>query len=147
MKLSRTKNAFRNTFWGAVYRLLAIVGPFVIKTIIIKNLIIVVTGSIVITLAISPPSSAAEKYSMSYLYGGTQSQQTQYIQNTQQSINTISPSYFDINSNGELIINSFSKSFIIFSSLRLSGRIISSVSFSGYIINIFLFLFSLVIFI
>ena len=82
------------------------------KTIIIKNLIIVVTGSIVITLAISPPTHAEEKYSMSYLYGGTQTQQTQYIQNTQQSINTISPSYFDINSNGELVINAFSKSFI-----------------------------------
>ena len=82
------------------------------KTIIIKNLIIVVTGSLVITLAITPPSSAEEKYSMSYLYGGTPTQQVQYIQNTQQSINTISPSYFDINSNGELVINAFSKSFI-----------------------------------
>lgn len=38
MKLARTENAFRNTIWGAVYRLLAIVGPFVIKTIIIKNI-------------------------------------------------------------------------------------------------------------
>lgn len=38
MKLARTKNAFRNTLWGAVYRLVALLGPFVIKTIIIKKL-------------------------------------------------------------------------------------------------------------
>lgn len=36
MKLARTKNAFRNTIWGAAYRLVALLGPFVIKTIIIK---------------------------------------------------------------------------------------------------------------
>lgn len=38
MKLARTKNAFRNTIWGAVYRLIALLGPFVIKTIIIKKI-------------------------------------------------------------------------------------------------------------
>lgn len=38
MKFDRTKNAFRNTVWGAVYRLVALIGPFVIKTIIIKRL-------------------------------------------------------------------------------------------------------------
>jgi len=38
MKLARTKNAFRNTAWGAIYRLIALIGPFVIKTIIIKKI-------------------------------------------------------------------------------------------------------------
>lgn len=38
MRLARTKNAFRNTLWGAIYRLVALLGPFVIKTIIIKRL-------------------------------------------------------------------------------------------------------------
>ena len=38
MKLARTKNAFRNTMWGAIYRLIALMGPFVIKTIIIKSI-------------------------------------------------------------------------------------------------------------
>lgn len=38
MKLTRTKNAFRNTAWGAIYRLIALLGPFVIKTIIIKKI-------------------------------------------------------------------------------------------------------------
>jgi len=38
MRLATTKNAFRNTLWGAVYRLVALLGPFIIKTIIIKKL-------------------------------------------------------------------------------------------------------------
>ena len=38
MKLARTKNAFRNTAWGAIYRFVALLGPFAIKTIIIKRL-------------------------------------------------------------------------------------------------------------
>ena len=38
MKLARTKNAFRNTAWGAIYRFVALIGPFAIKTIIIKRL-------------------------------------------------------------------------------------------------------------
>lgn len=38
MRLSRTKNAFRNTAWGAIYRVIALIGPFAIKTIIIKKI-------------------------------------------------------------------------------------------------------------
>lgn len=38
MKLARTENAFRNTAWGAIYRVVALAGPFVIKTIIIKKI-------------------------------------------------------------------------------------------------------------
>ena len=38
MKLARTKNAFRNTAWGAIYRVIALIGPFIIKTIIIKRI-------------------------------------------------------------------------------------------------------------
>lgn len=38
MKLARTQNTFRNTLWGAIYRLIALIGPFVIKTIIIKKI-------------------------------------------------------------------------------------------------------------
>ena len=38
MRLARTKNAFRNTAWGALYRLVALIGPFAIKTIIIKKI-------------------------------------------------------------------------------------------------------------
>lgn len=38
MKLSRTRNTLRNTAWGIVYRVITLVGPFVIKTVIIKQL-------------------------------------------------------------------------------------------------------------
>ena len=38
MNLARTKNTFRNTAWGAIYRAIAIVGPFIIKTLIIKEI-------------------------------------------------------------------------------------------------------------
>ncbi len=38
MKLSRTRNTFRNAMWGIVYRMVTLIGPFIIKTIIIKQL-------------------------------------------------------------------------------------------------------------
>lgn len=38
MKLNRTQNTVRNTLWGVIYRLVTLIGPFVIKTIIIKKL-------------------------------------------------------------------------------------------------------------
>ena len=38
MKMARTQNAFRNTIWGVVYRIVALIGPFAIKTIIIKKI-------------------------------------------------------------------------------------------------------------
>ena len=37
-KLSRAKNTMRNTLWGAIYRVATLIGPFAIKTIIIKEL-------------------------------------------------------------------------------------------------------------
>ena len=38
MRLARTQNAFRNTAWGVLYRLVALIGPFAIKTIIIRKI-------------------------------------------------------------------------------------------------------------
>ncbi len=38
MKLTVAKNTMRNTMWGAIYRMIALIGPFVIKTIIIKEI-------------------------------------------------------------------------------------------------------------
>jgi len=34
MKLARTQNTIRNTIWGAVYRMVTLVGPFIIRTIL-----------------------------------------------------------------------------------------------------------------
>lgn len=38
MKLARTKNTYRNTAWGLIYRITTLLGPFAIKTIIIRRL-------------------------------------------------------------------------------------------------------------
>lgn len=38
LKLERTKNAIYNTMWGGIYRIVALIGPFIVKTIIIKRL-------------------------------------------------------------------------------------------------------------
>ncbi len=38
MNLARTKNTFRNTAWGAIYRMIALIGPFIIKTLIIREI-------------------------------------------------------------------------------------------------------------
>ena len=37
-KISRAKKTKRNTNWRAIYRLATLIGPFAIKTIIIKEL-------------------------------------------------------------------------------------------------------------
>ena len=38
MKLNRTKNTIRNTFWGMIYRIVTLIGPFVVKTILVKEM-------------------------------------------------------------------------------------------------------------
>lgn len=38
MRLDRKKNAIRSTIWGVISRIIAIIGPFIIRTIIINNL-------------------------------------------------------------------------------------------------------------
>lgn len=38
MKLARTKNTIRNTLWGAIYRVITIIGPFAVKTLIVNQL-------------------------------------------------------------------------------------------------------------
>lgn len=44
MKLEYTKNTVRNTFWGIAYRLITIIGPFVIKTLLVNKLGIEYSG-------------------------------------------------------------------------------------------------------
>ena len=38
MKLNRTKNTVRNASWGMIYRLVTILGSFIVKTVIIYKL-------------------------------------------------------------------------------------------------------------
>lgn len=44
MKLARTKNTLRNTLWGGVYRVITIIGPFAVKTLIVNRLGIEYSG-------------------------------------------------------------------------------------------------------
>ncbi|MDR1563357.1 MAG: cell wall-binding repeat-containing protein [Oscillospiraceae bacterium] len=56
--------------------------------------------------------AADAKYSMSYLYGGTAAQQIEYVGNTNNSLQTVSPSYFDLNTDGSLKLNTVSTSLV-----------------------------------
>ncbi len=38
MRIARTKNTIRNALWGAIYRVTTIIGPFAVKTLIVKQL-------------------------------------------------------------------------------------------------------------
>ncbi len=71
---------------------------------------VVVSGVIVATIPLMSimSVSAADKYSMAYLYAGSPSQQISYINRTGSALNTVSPSYFDINSDGSLKVNTVS---------------------------------------
>lgn len=44
MKIARTKNTIRNTLWGAIYRVITIIGPFAVKTLIVNRLGIEYSG-------------------------------------------------------------------------------------------------------
>ncbi|MCL2089415.1 MAG: glycosyl hydrolase family 18 protein [Oscillospiraceae bacterium] len=48
---------------------------------------------------------SAGKFNMSYIYFGTHAQQVSYAMNAKNSLNTVAPSYFDINKDGSLKLN------------------------------------------
>ena len=58
-------------------------------------------------LVISSASQISEKFSMTYLYGGSVSQQISKVKQAG-TFDTVSPSYFDINSQGKLVVNTVS---------------------------------------
>ena len=58
-------------------------------------------------LVISSTSQLPEKFSMTYLYGGSVSQQIAKVKQAG-TFDTVSPSYFDINSQGKLVVNTVS---------------------------------------
>ena len=58
-------------------------------------------------LVISSASQLSEKFSMTYLYGGSVSQQISKVKQAG-TFDTVSPSYFDINSQGKLVVNTVS---------------------------------------
>jgi spore germination protein YaaH len=85
------------------------------KKVKIKTVKILVSGALISTIAFSSFLSvlaASDRYVMGYLYGGTDIQQIEYVNQTNDAIDTVSPSYFDITSDGSLNLNNLSPYFI-----------------------------------
>ena len=83
------------------------------KNIKIGAVKLVLAGALIGSIAFSSFSaSAAFDYSLGYLYFGTTAQQEQYALRPGGDITTVSPSYFDISSDGKLVINTISTSFV-----------------------------------
>ncbi|MCL1790370.1 MAG: glycosyl hydrolase family 18 protein [Peptococcaceae bacterium] len=80
------------------------------KNIKVSAVKIMVAGVIIATLPFASfmGASAAEsdtRFSMAYLYGGSVQQQIAYVERTNKALQTVSPSYFDINPDGSLKFN------------------------------------------
>lgn len=75
---------------------------------------IMVGGLVMAALPISMlfPAYASSRYSMGYLYVGNATQQIQFVENTQNALQTVSPSYFDLKADGSLKLNTPSRALI-----------------------------------
>ena len=86
------------------------------KDIKIKTIKILAAGAIlaIIPFAAAQTVEAAknEKYNMTYVYGGTVTDQIESVKAAQNALDTVSPSYFDINSDGSLKVNTISTTFV-----------------------------------
>ncbi len=85
------------------------------KRVKIKSVKILVSGSLIATVAFSSFISAFagnDRYSMGYLYSGTDIQQIEYVNQTNNALDVVSPSYFDIREDGSLKLNYLSPYFI-----------------------------------
>ena len=81
----------------------------------ITSVKILVSGALVATLSFSSLLSAfaaADRYTMGYLYGGTDLQQIEYVEQAGDALDTVSPSYFDLREDGSLKLNYLSPYFI-----------------------------------
>ncbi len=81
----------------------------------IKSVKILVSGALVATIAFSSLLTAfarTDRYTMGYLYGGTDIQQVEYVNQAGDALDTVSPSYFDIREDGSLKLNYLSPYFI-----------------------------------
>lgn len=85
------------------------------KKVRIKSVKILISGALVATLAFSSFLSvfaATDRYTMGYLYSGTDIQQIEYVNQAGDALDTVSPSYFDIREDGSLKLNYLSPFFI-----------------------------------
>ncbi|HIQ80968.1 MAG TPA: LysM peptidoglycan-binding domain-containing protein [Candidatus Scatavimonas merdigallinarum] len=78
----------------------------------IASVKIFVSGILIATIAFSfflSVFAAGDRYSMGYLYSGTDHQQIEYVNQTHNALDTVSPSYFDIEQDGSLKLNYLSE--------------------------------------
>lgn len=81
---------------------------------------LVAAGTLIAALSVSLPpgarrefAGAAEKYNMSYVFFGSIQTQISHLNRTKGALNAVSPSYFDLDEGGSLVITaSFSADFI-----------------------------------
>ncbi len=74
----------------------------------IKSVRILIAGALVATMALSAFLSvfgASDRYTMGYLYNGTDLEQIGFVNETGGALDVVSPSYFDIRSDGSLKLN------------------------------------------
>ncbi len=74
----------------------------------IKSVKIFASGILVASLSLTSFLSvfaASDRYIMGYLYSGTDHQQIEYVNQTGQTLDTVSPSYFNIQEDGSLTLN------------------------------------------
>ena len=89
----------------------------------IRSVKVLLSGVLVATLAFSAFTTAlaaSDKYTMGYLYTGTDRQQVEYVNQTGDSLDVVSPSYFDIAQDGGLVLNTPSSYFV--EQMHQSGR-------------------------
>lgn len=85
------------------------------KSVKISSVRILVSGVLITTIAFSSfmsVFSSSNRYSMGYLYSGTDIQHIEYVNRTNDSLDTVSPSYFDIEEDGSLKLNYLSENLI-----------------------------------
>jgi len=79
----------------------------------VKAVKVLLAGIVIATLAMPASAKAAEEVtSLGYFYVGSASQQVTMIDRVDGALNTVSPSYFDIDAKGNLVINPVSKELV-----------------------------------
>lgn len=74
----------------------------------IKNIKIFALGILVASLSLTSFLSvfvASDRYITGYLHSGTEHQHIRYVNQTNETLDTVSPSYFDIQEDGSLTLN------------------------------------------
>lgn len=78
----------------------------------IRAVKIIIAGIIAVSIPFYCFSTKNSRYAMSYVYFGSHSSQLEYIALAQDTLSTVSPSYFDIEADGSVKVNYISQSYI-----------------------------------